>query len=242
MSSVRTTTESSSAASRAPRIALRLALRAGALFLLLCAVLYLTSGTLHYWEAYVYLIALFAPLLFVSGVFLMSEPAVLEYRLHPHETDPAQRSLVRWFRPLFLLTFLIPGLDTRFRWSDAQVETVPHWLAILADCIVTVSILFAGWVLSINHRAGRPAAPSGPQLITGGPYSIIRHPLYAASIVLWMATPIALGSWVALPAFLAVTPFYVLRLRRQEKLLHRQLPGYAAYCKRTPFRLIPWIW
>lgn len=225
------------------RLALRAIARLVALFILAAALLFLSAGTLHFWEAKAYLVSAFVPTAMVLLLLFLRNPVILERRLETRETIAVQRNLMRWFRPVFLIAFLVPGLDHRFGWSRGDVETVPPMVALAADGFVVVALLFAGWVMQINAYAGRRIEVEAHQpLITRGPYSLIRHPLYAASVVLWLATPVALGSWMALPIFLLATPFYVLRLLNEERYLKRDLPGYSAYCKRTPFRLIPFVW
>lgn len=222
-------------------LALRVGGRIIAAFVLIASALFLTAGTTSYWEASAYLAALFVPLTILSGMLLVRAPAVAAHRIRPRYRHGMPRELIRWFTPLFLIAFLVPGLDYRFAWSDVEVNTVPKWLALTADCLVVLSVLLAGWVMRVEARAGG-AISSSRKLITSGPFHIVRHPLYTASLLLWMATPIALGSWVGLLVFSLATPFYVLRLRNQENQLRHHLPGYAAYCKRTPFRLFPFVW
>ena len=204
------------------------------------AVLFSTAGALDYWEAKAWLAAILAPTAILAFGFLKSNPEVLLRRLGSAGPPRRERKLVGWFAPLFVLAFLVPGLDWRFKWSDADVETVPAWLALGADVVVVCGILFGGYVLQFVGEAEQKN--QGNAVLTTGPYHLIRHPLFAASAVVWLATPLALGSWMALPAFLLASSYYLLELRQQEKVLLRSLPGYAAYCRRTPFRLIPFVW
>jgi protein-S-isoprenylcysteine O-methyltransferase Ste14 len=137
----------------------------------------------------------------------------------------------------------VPGLDHRFGLSHTITGAVSMPGSLICDALIVLALLLAGWVLHVNEFAGRSIRVERNQpLITNGPYSIVRHPLYSASLLLWLATPLALGSWVALPLFILLIPFYILRLMNEELVLNRDLRGYAAYCKRTPFRLIPWVW
>ena len=206
-------------------------------------VLFLTAGTWDFPEAWAWLLGVFVPLAAVTTLFLRRDPGVVEYRLEGDRRLLAPRQLARRFAPLFVLAFLVPGLDTRYGWSDVDVETVPHWLALLADSLIVMSILFGAHVARVTAgvRRSKPG-DSAHAILSTGPYHLIRHPLFAASLLAWLATPVALGSWIALPVFLLVTPYYVLHLRAEERQLMKRLPGYAAYCKRTPFRLVPFIW
>jgi len=99
------------------------------------------------------------------------------------------------------------------------------------------------WVLRVNSYAGRTIqVDAGQTVISTGPYAWVRHPMYFGTVVLWMGTPLALGSWVALPVFALLVSFYVLRLLSEEKVLRTELPGYAEYCAKTRFHLIPLVW
>lgn len=223
--------------------ALRAYGRLGALFVAAAAALFVTAGTWQYWEARAWLVCTFAALALVMMNLLARDPEALASRLEGAGRNREERQLARWFAPLFVLAFLVPGLDTRFGWSDVDVETVPKWLALVADTMVVLAILFGGYVVRMTAHVRRTRAEDGEQaLLSTGPYHVIRHPLAAASLLAWVATPVALGSWMALPVFLLVTPYYFVHLRQKERQLARQLPGYGAYCKRTPFRLVPFVW
>lgn len=212
-------------------------------FLICGTLIFVPAGALRYWEGEAWMIAVFAPVLLVSGIFLVRNPVVLQRRFFAREQVKAHRSLVGWFRPLFLIAAVLPGLDYRFQWSDVDVETVPRWLALSADTLIVAAICFAGWVMHVQANSVRSnGAQRQGKVITAGPYSVVRHPLYMAALVLWLITPVALGSWVALPVFFLAVPFCGFLIRDEEKVLRRQLPGYADYCKRTPFRLMPFVW
>ncbi len=224
-------------------LAAQCSLRLLLVLLLLAAILYLSAGSASYWQASLYLAALFVPLAAFSAVFLVRNPAIIQRRLQTQEVSPTQRALIRTFRPLFLLMLLLPGFDYRLSLSRSITGPVPFGLTIAGDVFVILGLVFAGWVLRTNEFAGRSIrVEPGQSLIASGPYVVVRHPLYSASLLIWLSTPLALGSWIALPLFALLVPFYVLRLMNEELLLTRDLPGYKAYCKRTPFRLVPFVW
>lgn len=221
----------------------RVAVRLSLFLAVAIGMLFLSAGTWRFWQAWIYLVLVFAPVTWIFVYFLTTNPTVIERRLESDEPIATQKALIRWLRPLFFAAFLVPGLDHRFGWSRVVPEPVPLWVTILCDALVLVSLLFVGWVLDINNFASRTIHVEQSQpLISTGPYCLIRHPLYSGSLLLMLATPLALGSWVALPVFALLVPFYVLRLLDEEKMLRRELAGYSAYCHRTPFRLIPFVW
>jgi len=167
----------------------------------------------------------------------------MERRLQAGEKIREQRCLIQLLKPVFFVVFLLPGFDHRLGWSRALLGAAPAWLSLIADALILGCFLLLFWVLRVNSFASRTIqVESGQKVISSGPYALVRHPMYAASAALWLATPLALGSYVALPAFAFLTPFYVLRLLNEESFLRRELPGYDEYCRRTRCRLIPYVW
>jgi len=218
-------------------------LRTLSAFALLAGILFLSAWTPRYWQAAAYLLAVFAPAAAVSMVLLLRNPSVIERRLQTAERSRAQQALVRAFRPLFLLMLFVPGLDHRFGLSRTITGPVSLPVSLVCDGLIVLAVLFAGWVFRVNEFAGRSIRVDHNQtVIVSGPYRVVRHPLYSASLVLWLATPMALGSWISLPLFALLIPFYILRLINEEMVLTRELKGYTAYCKSTPFRLVPLLW
>ncbi|PIU81452.1 hypothetical protein COS70_04040 [Candidatus Micrarchaeota archaeon CG06_land_8_20_14_3_00_50_6] len=139
---------------------------------------------------------------------------------------------------VFLIGFLIPGLDRRFGWSNIPVEFV-----LAADALVLMGYAWTFLVFRENSYALRIIeVEKGQQVISTGPYSVIRHPMYLGVMIMFLATPIALGSYFALPAFLLLPPLLVYRILNEEVVLNRGLLGYGDYCKKNRYRLIPFVW
>lgn len=233
------------AASSAPSpvLVVRWVLRLVAAFVLLAGILFSSAWTFRYWQASAYLLAVVVPVSAVSFLLLLRNPAIIARRLGIPQRSRSQQALVRAFRPLFLVMLFVPGLDHRLSLSRTITGPVPMTLALISDAVVVLGVLFCGWVFQVNEFAGRSIGGEARQrMIDSGPYGLVRHPLYAGSLLIWLATPLALGSWIALPVFALLIPFYVLRATNEELQLNRELRGYAAYCKRTPFRLIPFVW
>ena len=226
-----------------PALAARWILRLVAAFALLAVILFSSAWTIRYWEASAYLLAVVVPVSAVSVMLLLRNPAIIARRLATPQHSRSQQALIRAFRPLFLVMLFVPGLDHRLRLSRTITGEVPPALALIGDAVMVLGILFCGWVFQVNEFAGRSIhGEARTRAVDSGPYGLVRHPLYAGSLLIWLATPLALGSWIALPLFALLTPFYVLRAMNEERQLNRELKGYAAYCKRTPFRLIPFVW
>lgn len=221
------------------KVMLRMALLVGATL----AVVFIPAGTWDFWQGWVFLPAYALPILFVFAYLLRYDRPLLERRMRDRETVKTQKLLIRIFGLLFLVAFCLPGLDHRQGWSRHLAGDVPAWVTLAAAALVTAGFLFVFWVLKVNSYAGRTiAVDAGQTVIQTGPYAWVRHPMYLGTVVLWIATPLALGSWVSLPAFALLLPFYALRLLNEEKLLRAELPGYADYCQKTRYRLIPMVW
>jgi protein-S-isoprenylcysteine O-methyltransferase Ste14 len=202
------------------------------------AVLFVPAGTVRYWEAWVFMAVLFIPMTLFATHLLRCHPSLLERRMRIREREKEQRWIVTASSLGLVGTFVIPGFDRRFGWSS-----VPIWVVIAANTVVFLGYLLFMRTLLANEYAGRTVeVEEGQRLISTGPYAAIRHPLYLAAIWIFTAAPLALGSfWALLPAVLVVIIF-LFRIREEEKVLTRTLPGYAAYCRKVRYRLIPGIW
>ena len=216
----------------------RLILRCLFAVVFLAAFLFIPAGSLRYWQGWVLMAQLFLPMPFTSVYFLKRDPQLVERRLRTQEAIGEQKTIIRWMQGVVFASLLIPGLDYRFGWSH-----VPLWLTILSQVLFFAGSLITLWVMKENSFASRTVqVEEGHQVISTGPYRFVRHPMYFGAILMFVFTPLALGSWWALPGFLLVIPFLVLRLLNEEKLLRRDLPGYSDYCLRTRSRLIPLLW
>ncbi len=196
------------------------------------------AGTLDYWQAWVYMAILLVPMLFVVLYFWKKDPAFLERRLKTKEKETKQDIIIKIGTVFFTIAFLIPGFDHRFGWSNVPVEIV-----LAADALVFLGYMLIFLVFKENAYAGRTVqVEKGQKVISTGPYSVVRHPMYVGSLVLYLATPVALGSYVAVPLFLLFIPIFIFRILNEEEVLRRDLPGYTEYCNKTKYRLVPYVW
>lgn len=199
---------------------------------------FLPAGTLRYWEAWVYMGILLIPMLFVMNYFLKHDPAFLERRMRMKEKQTQQKTIVKLSFLYFLLAFVLPGFDYRFGWSDVPVAVV-----ILADLLVLLSYGVILRVFRENRYASRIIeVEKGQKVSSSGPYAIVRHPMYLGVVLMYLASPVALGSWWALLPALLIVPLLVARISNEEKVLARDLPGYTDFMQQTRYRLIPGIW
>ena len=201
-------------------------------------MLILPAGTIAYWHAWVYCAVLFLPMMVAVAYFIRVDPELLERRLRAREKEKAQFVIILFSSIFILAAFLLPGFDFRFGWSK-----VPLWLVILSDVMVLAGYIGFVEVLRFNSYAGRTVeVDKGQRVISTGPYALVRHPLYSTYSLIIIFTPLALGSYVALPFFLLAVPFLVLRILNEEQVLRRDLAGYVEYMKKTRYRLIPFMW
>ena len=205
---------------------------------LLMVLFFLPAGTYAYWEAWLYMAMLVAALALVVIYLLNHNPELLARRLRLREREPAQRWIARLSYLYFLLIYLLPSFDRRFGWSN-----VPAAVVVAADAVVLLGYGLCFLVFKENRFASRIIeVEAGQQVISSGPYGIVRHPMYAGVALMYLFSPLALGSyWAMLPALLII-PILVARIRHEEGLLERELPGYREYAERTKYRLVPGLW
>lgn len=201
-------------------------------------ILFLPAGTFRYWQAWVYMGVLIIPMLAVMLYFLKHDPELLDRRLRVREKERRQKAIIALSYPLFLAVFLLPGFDRRFGWSS-----VPGALVAAADVVVLAGYGLFVLVIRENSFASRVVEVEARQrVVSTGPYAVVRHPMYVANILIYLASPLALGSfWAFLPALL--TPaVMVARILNEEEVLKDKLEGYADYLGRVRYRLIPGVW
>lgn len=201
-------------------------------------IVILPSGKWDYWQGWMYLATLFIPMFITFPYLLIKNPALLERRMRTREKEAAQKKIIGLSYFYFLAAFILPGLDVSFGWSN-----VPPLVSIFADVFVLVGYLIFIWVMNVNSYLSRIVeVDAGQKVVSTGPYGIVRHPMYFGISLLYIASPLALGSyWAILPALLII-PLLAARIRNEEMVLLRDLPGYAEYRQNVKYRLLPGIW
>lgn len=201
----------------------RVIIRFGLAAVLIPAILFAMAGTLNYWQGWLYWMVLIIPMLFAVSYLLRADPELLERRMKSHEREHEQQIIVRLGSAVWVAGFMVIALA-----ADAGV--------FLGYCLVL-------WVFRENTYASRTVeVVEGQKVITTGAYSIVRHPMYLGSIIMILFTPIALGSWWAVPVFSLYIPVLIWRIFNEERVLLRDLPGYREYCMKRPYRLVPYVW
>ncbi|MDP2749478.1 MAG: isoprenylcysteine carboxylmethyltransferase family protein [Nanoarchaeota archaeon] len=200
--------------------------------------LFLPAGSLSYWNAWLLMAALFIPYIFAIIYFLKKDPKLLERRMRFKEKEAQQKIIVKLASFFVLIGFLIPGFDYRYGWSD-----IPKNLALFSAAIVFLGYLIIFFVFNENSYAARTIRVEKSQkVITTGPYSIVRHPMYVGVILMYLFIPLTLGSYYALIFFVPPVILIIFRILNEEKVLLKGLKGYKAYTKKVKYRLIPGIW
>lgn len=202
------------------------------------AILFIPAGSLRFWQGWAYLMVSFVPTLFAFGYFYKHDPQLVERRLRRKEKVREQKLIMKAVYVTYVVAFLLPGFDHRFGWSHPSL-----WMTVFSQVIVLGGYVMTIWVMKANSFAASTIqVEPGQRVISTGPYRIVRHPMYLGICAMLLFTPLALGSYFALPAFVLVIPLVVLRLLNEEKVLRQELPGYAEYCLHTRFHLVPLLW
>ncbi len=206
--------------------------------IVLVLIFFLPAGSIKFWEAWVYMGILFTPMIFVLIYLLKKDPELLERRMKMKEKEEPQKVFVKLSILVFLTAFIIPGFDYRFEWSE-----VPFVVIIIADLFIFIGYLLFFLVLKENTHASRIIeVGKGQKVISTGPYAIIRHPMYVAVLMMYILSPLALGSYWAVSAVLPLPALIILRIKNEEKILIDKLSGYREYTQKVKYRLIPYIW
>lgn len=206
--------------------------------LLVGGLLFLPAGTLSFANGILFIGLLFLPMLVLGVVLFVKSPELLEKRLNVKEKERTQKGIVAMSGLLFLVGFIVAGLDFRFGWSD-----VPRAVVIAASVVLLLSYALYAEVMRENAYLSRTVeVQKGQRVIDTGLYGIVRHPMYAVTLWLFLAIPLVLGSWWSLLCFLPYVTVIVVRIRNEEQVLSDGLAGYREYKKRVKYRLLPFIW
>ncbi len=201
-------------------------------------LIFLPAGTMNYPCGWLLMGLLFIPMFGAGLVMLHKNPALLKSRLDAKEKMGDQQLVVKLSGLMFLAGFILAGLDFRFGWSH-----VPAWLTTAASCLFLLAYLLYAEVLRENTYLSRTIkVQEGQQVISTGLYGVVRHPMYMATLLLFLSMPVVLGSLWALLVFLAYPAIIAKRLLGEEELLQKELPGYEDYMKKVKYRLIPFVW
>ena len=201
-------------------------------------LIFLPAGTLNYSYGWLLISLLFVPMLIAGFVMLFRAPEFLKKRLDVKEKQATQKGVVAFSGLMFIAGFVVAGLDFRCGWS-----VMPLWVSVVASVLFLVAYGLYAEVMRENAYLSRTVkVEEGQTVVDTGLYGIVRHPMYAVTILLFLMMPLVLGSWYALIVFGFYPAIIVVRLKDEEELLIRELAGYTEYQQKVKYRLIPFIW
>ena len=205
---------------------------------LLGLLIFLPAGTLRFPNGWLLMALLFIPMLGAGIVMMLRDPALLEKRLNAKEKQGEQKEVVWGSGLMFIAAFVLAGLNFRFGWLR-----LPDWAVWTASAIFLLAYLMWGEVLRENAWLSRTVeVQEGQCVVDHGLYGVVRHPMYSASVLLFLSMPLVLNSPLSFLVMLCYLPLIAKRIRNEEKLLQKELPGYEEYAERVKYRLIPFIW
>ena len=206
--------------------------------LLVGLLIFLPAGTINYFNGWLFMGLLFIPM-FIAGIIMMfKNPSLLKRRLDAKEKEKDQKEVILYSGMMFLVGFILAGLDYRF-----NITKVSNIVVIIASIIFIISYILYAEVLRENEFLLRTiSVEKNQKLVDTGLYGIVRHPMYAATIFLFLSMPLILGSWLSFAIFLLYPFIIVKRINNEEKILTKELAGYAEYKRKVKCKLIPYIY
>lgn len=201
-------------------------------------LLFLPAGTFRFENAWLLLGILFIPMFIAGIVMIFKNPALLAKRLNAKEKEREQSLVVKLSGLMFIIGFVVSGLGVRFNWFR-----LPLWVSLVASGLFVFAYIIYAEVLRENTFLSRTIeVQDGQTVIDTGLYGIVRHPMYSATLILFLSMPLILGSVYSFIVFLAYPFIIVKRIKNEEAVLEKELAGYSDYKKRVKYRLIPFIW
>ncbi len=206
--------------------------------LMVGVLLFLPAGTFDYWQAWLLIAILFIPMLFAGIVMMLKNPKLLQKRLNANERESEQKQVVALSGIMFLAAFVVAGLSIRFGWP-----MLPKWISYAAAIIFLFVYILYAEVLRENIYLSRTVeVQENQKVIDTGLYGIVRHPMYMATLFLFLSMPLVLGSAFSFLILLLYIPIIRKRIRGEESVLEQGLEGYLEYEKKVKYKIIPHIW
>lgn len=206
--------------------------------LIIALLLFLPAGTIDYFNAWLLMGVLFIPMLIAGVVMMFKNPDLLRKRLNAKEKEGEQKGVIAMSGLMFLGGFVLAGLDYRFGWFE-----LPEWMIVLSTVMFLLGYLLFAEVLRENAYLSRTVeVQENQKVIDTGLYGIVRHPMYMATIILFLSMPLILGSLISFVVFLIYPVIIAMRIRNEEQVLTEGLEGYEEYKERVRYKVIPFLW
>lgn len=205
---------------------------------MVAAILFWSAGSWGYWNGWLLMAVLFIPIVILGAVMLRCAPELLDKRLSNKENQEDQRYVVALSALMFVASFVVAGLNYRYGW-----HTLPDAVVWMATVVFLIAYALYAEVMRENAYLSRTVEiQQGQRLVDSGLYGIVRHPMYTATVLLFLSMPLILGSILSFVIMLVYIPLIALRIVSEERLLKQGLPGYKEYTQRVKYRLIPYVW
>lgn len=206
--------------------------------LIIGTMLFIPAGTFEYWNAWLFMGLLFIPM-FVAGIILMiKNPELLQKRLNSKEKETDQKKVIMFSGLMFVSGFIVAGLNYRFEWIE-----LPNVVIAISSILFIIAYVLYAEVLRENTYLSRTIeVQENQKVIDTGLYGIVRHPMYAVTIMLFLMIPLVLGSLISFIIFLAYPLIIAKRIKNEEKVLEKNLNGYTEYKKKVKYKILPFIW
>lgn len=199
-------------------------------------ILFIPAGSIKFWEAWIFWSGFSTITFFITFYFMKKNPEFLARRAKVKQTKESVKTPLIF--KVYYLGFVLPGIDFRFHWSNVEL-----WIVISSNIIVFASYIFIFYVFKKNSYASTVIQVENEQnVISSGPYALVRHPMYLGMVIMSLFMPIALGSYISIIPMIFIIPITIIRIKNEEEMLLKNLNGYKAYCSKIKYRLIPFIW
>lgn len=201
-------------------------------------LIFLPAGTLNYFNGWLFMIVLFVPMFIAGIVMMIKNPSLLASRLDAKEKQKEQGIVIKLSGLMFVIGFILAGLDFRYGWIK-----LPSWLPYIFAILFILGYILFGFVLKQNTFLSRTIkVEEGQTVVDTGLYGVVRHPMYMATLLMFLSMPLILGSLVSFFVFLVYPILIGIRAVNEEKLLEKELKGYKEYKQKVKYRIIPFIW
>ena len=206
--------------------------------IIICILLFIPAGTINYPNGWLFIALLFIPMFFAGIIMLFKSPDLLRRRLNAKEEEDEQKTVILVSGIIFLLAFILAGLNFRFGWFN-----LPSIVVIIASVIFLLAYIMYAEVLRENEYLSRTVEVSENQkVVDSGLYGIVRHPMYTSTIFLFLSMPLVLDSIFSFIVMLVYPIMIMFRIRNEERVLENELIGYEEYKEKVKYKLIPYLW
>lgn len=202
------------------------------------ALLFIPACSFNYWNGWLFMGLLFVPMFIAGIILMMKNPELLRKRLNAKEKENEQKEVILYSGLMFVTGFIIAGLNYKYNWIE-----IPNIIVIISSCLFIIAYILYAEVLRENTYLSRTIeVQKNQKVVDTGLYGIVRHPMYAVTILLFLTMPLILGSIISFIVFLAYPIIVDKRIKNEEKVLEQELKGYKEYKQKVKYKVIPFIW